>query len=251
VSASAVSLRTYVAIVGLFALAALFATLGAWQVRRADLNRSTRAQFASGAAEATVDLPRELHDDLRFRRVEVRGELVAAPQFLLDNMLHDGVAGYHVLTALRVAGRSEHVLVNRGWVATGGDRRVLPDVDIEGGMRTVVGRLERLPRPGLRLGADDPGDAAAVPVAVLQYPTAAELARRLGQPVYDFEVLLDAAEPDGFVREWQPPGVPPERNVAYAGQWFALCLGALAAAVVMAFRTTLGSPRRGTARRTT
>jgi cytochrome oxidase assembly protein ShyY1 len=94
-----------------------------------------------------------------------------------------------------------------------------------------------LPRPGMRLGADDDGDAGAAPVAVLQYPTAVELARRLEGPVYDFQVLLDAAEPDGFVREWQPPGVPPERNVAYAGQWFALCLGAFAAAVVMAFRT--------------
>lgn len=230
-------MRTYVAIVGLVALAVLFATLGAWQLRRAELNRATRAQFVSGVAEAAVDLPRELDDDLRFRRVEVRGELVAEPQFLLDNMLHDGVAGYHVLTALRVAGRREHVLVNRGWVATGGDRRVLPDVGVSGGVRTVVGRLERLPRPGMRLGADDSSDAAAEPVAVLQYPTAAELARRLGQPVHDFELLLDAADPNGFVREWQPPGVPPERNVAYAGQWFALCLSALAAAVVMAFRT--------------
>ena len=188
--------------------------------------------------EATVDLPRELDEDLRFRRVEVRGELVAEPQFLLDNMLHDGVAGYHVLTALRVAGRSEHVLVNRGWVADGRRsarvarrrHRAATCGPSQAGSSDCLG-------PGMRLGADDASDAAAVPVAVLQYPTAAELARRLGQPVYDFELLLDAAEPDGFVREWQPPGVPPERNVAYAGQWFALCLGAFAAAVVMAFRT--------------
>jgi surfeit locus 1 family protein len=228
--------RTYVAIVALFALAASFAVLGSWQLRRAELNRSTRAQFASGAAEQAVELPRELDDALRFRRVEVRGELVAEPQFLLDNMLHDGVAGYHVLTALRVAGRSEHVLVNRGWVPAGGDRRRLPDVSIDAGPRTVAGRLERLPRPGMRLGGDDAGNAGA-PVAVLQYPTAVELERRLGKPVYDFELLLDAAEPDGFVREWQPPGTPPERNVAYAGQWFALSLGALGVAIVMTFRT--------------
>lgn len=227
-------MRTYVAIVGLFALALLFASLGTWQLRRAELNRATRAQFASGAADNTVDLPRELDDDLRFRRVQVRGELVAAPQFLLDNMLHDGVAGYHVLTALRVAGGSEHVLVNRGWVPAGGDRRILPDLGVDTATRTVAGRLERLPRPGMRLGTTD-GGAAAAPVVVLQYPTAVELERLLERPVYDFELLLDAAEPDGFVREWQAPGVPPERNVAYAGQWFLLSVGALAAAVVMTF----------------
>ncbi len=227
--------RTYVAITGLVVLSVLFASLGTWQLRRAETNRVARAQFQSGASEAIVVLPRVLDDELRFRRVEVRGELVAEPQFLLDNMLHDGVAGYHVLTALRLAGRAEHVLVNRGWVPAGGDRRVLPDVAVDAGERTVAGRLERLPRPGMRLAGDD--SQAGKAVVVLQYPTAAELAELLGQPVYDFELLLDAAEPDGFVREWQAPGVPPERNVGYAGQWFALSLGALAAAVVMAFKT--------------
>ena len=35
-------------------------------------------------------------------------------------------------------------------------------------------------------------------------------------------VLLDAGEPDGYRRQWQAPGLPPMRHVAYAVQWFAL-----------------------------
>jgi surfeit locus 1 family protein len=123
--------RSYVAIFGLFALGVLFASLGTWQLRRAETSRATHAQFDGGATETVLPaLPSELEDGQRFRRVEVYGEFVDRPQFLLDNMLHDGVAGYHVLTALRVPGRREHVLVNRGWVPAGGDRRVLPDVDV-------------------------------------------------------------------------------------------------------------------------
>jgi cytochrome oxidase assembly protein ShyY1 len=39
------------------------------------------------------------------------------------------------------------------------------------------------------------------------------------------------------VREWQAPGVAPERHLAYAGQWLALAIGAVGAALVMTYRT--------------
>jgi surfeit locus 1 family protein len=231
---------TYVAIGGLLALAALFSSLGAWQLRRAETSSATLAQFASGAAEDVLErLPGELDDDVRFHRAEVYGEYVGEPQFLLDNMLHDGVAGYHVLTALRIRGRGERLLVNRGWVPAGGDRRVLPDVSVGAEARTVSGRLERLPRPGMRLGEDA---GAAGTVVVLQYPTAADLARRLEQPVFDYQLLLEPGEPDGFVRDWRAPGVAPERHLSYAGQWLALAVGALAAALVMGVRTLRRKP---------
>jgi surfeit locus 1 family protein len=238
VSTKPATAKAYVAIVGLVLIGVLFASLGAWQLRRAETSRETRAQFDGGSGEAVLAaLPPELDGATRFRKVELRGEYVERPQFLLDNMLHDGAAGYHVLTALRVAGRSEHLLVNRGWVATGGDRRVLPDVAVDGEARSVSGRLERLPRPGLRLGASSEASDGQEDVVVLQYPTAAELARRLDGAVYDYELLLDAGAPDGYVREWQAPGVAPERHIAYAGQWLALAIGAVAAAIVMTYRT--------------
>lgn len=222
------------AVFGLLALAALFAWLGAWQLTRAETSRAALAQFASGAEDRVLArLPLELDDDLRFRRVEIDGEYVAQPQFLLDNMLHEGAAGYQVLTALRVPGTAERVLVNRGWVPAG-ERTVLPDVAVSSGARTVTGRLEHLPRPGMRLGEQALNHGEAV--VVLQYPTAEELAQRLGAPVFDYEVLLEPAAEDGFVRDWKAPGMAPERHLAYAGQWFALGLGALAAAVVIAVK---------------
>ena len=235
------SASTYVAIFGLLAFAALFAALGTWQLERAEASRATVAQFASAAAgDMLASPPRELDDDVRFRRVEIDGEYVTQPQFLLDNMLHEGAAGYQVLTALRVPGVEERVLVNRGWVPAGLDRAILPDVAVDEGSRTVSGRVERLPQPGLRLGeeAADHGE----PTVVLQYPTAAELARRLRAPVFDYELLLDPRADDGFVRDWRAPGLGPERHWSYAGQWWALCVGALAAAIVIAVKAMRRKP---------
>jgi surfeit locus 1 family protein len=73
-------------------------------------------------------------------------------------------------------------------------------------------------------------------VTVVQYPTAADLAGRLGEPLYDYQLLLDGAAPDGFVRDWQPPVLPPERHLSYAGQWLVFAVGALLAAVTIAIK---------------
>jgi surfeit locus 1 family protein len=156
-------------------------------------------------------------------------------------MVRDGAAGYHVLTPLRVHGTAARLLVNRGWVPAGDDRRVLPDVGVGAQMRTVAGRVERLPRPGLRLGADDESGEPKQ-LVVLQYPTVETLANRLGEPVLDYQLLLDAAAPDGYAREWRAPVLAPERHLAYAGQWGALALGAAAAALVIAFQAARRKP---------
>jgi surfeit locus 1 family protein len=139
-----------------------------------------------------------------------------------------------VLTPLKIAASARWLLVNRGWVAAG-DRSTLPDVAIAADTRSVSGRLERLPRPGMRLGTALPAERT-VGAIVVQYPTADELAERLGEPLYDYQLLLDSAAPDGFVRDWQPPVLPPERHLSYAGQWLVFATGALLAAVTIAIK---------------
>jgi surfeit locus 1 family protein len=228
--------RTLLALLGLVSVAAVFAYLGAWQLQRADESRDIAARFAAGADAAPLASPPSVvGDGQRFRRLVVRGSYVAAPQFLLDNMLHDGMAGYHVLTALKVDGASRWLLVNRGWVPVGLDRRILPQVEIGTAPRTVTGRIERLPRPGIELG-EPTATGPAGSVAVVEYPTAEELAEKIGEPLFDYELLLDPGEPDGYVRDWRAPGLGPERHLAYAGQWLLLSAGAAVAAVAMAFR---------------
>ena len=221
--------------------------LGAWQLApRGDEPRDARAvRRAASTDDVLAALPSELDDAERFRRVEVGGEYVAraavpARQHAARRRRRlpraDGVA------RCRVA--RERVLVNRGWVPAGGDRRVLPDVAVAGASRgRVAGRLERLPRPGLAARRRGRRRRSGRRRRRAPIPDGARSSReRLGEPVFDYQLLLDAGAPDGYVREWRAPGVAPERHLAYAGQWLALAIGAAGAAVVMTFRTLRRKP---------
>ena len=233
-SARARLVRLGVAIVGLLALAAACGWLSAWQVRRAAESREVSARFAAAGQAAALDsAPDALTDALRFERVALKGRYVAEPQVLLDGRVHDEATGYEVLTALELPD-GRNVLVDRGWIRGDPDRRVLPDVSVDTDEREVRGRLERLPRPGLKLGESPLVAAGGGPVILALYPTAADIARWLHAPVLDYELLLDADADDGYVRDWQAPVMSPERHLAYAGQWLVFGLGSIAAAVAVA-----------------
>ena len=64
----------------------------------------------------------------------------------------------------------------------------------------------------------------------------------VGAPVLDYQVLLDPTAAAGYVRDWQAPGMAPERHLAYAGQWGLLAVGALAGAVWLAVKTVRRKP---------
>ncbi len=200
---------------------ALFVTLGSWQLSRAHQKEALQAAFdAAGSAAVTV-LPARIPpgDALSTHRVRTEGTFDASHQLLLDNQTRAQVPGYRVWTPLRRADGS-WLIVDRGWVAADPDRGRLPSIDVAGDVREVSGFWRPLPEPGLRL-ASDPCVASGFP-RVVSYPTREQLACVLGAPVADGVMLLDAALPDGYVREWTLPNpVPPARHYAYAAQWFA------------------------------
>ena len=203
----------------------IFAQLGRWQWHRAAEQRARAAAFAAGSAEFTSALgPRSTAELARYIQVRVRGRYDAAHQFLLDNMSHGGRSGYQVLTPLRL-GDGRLLLVNRGWVPLPGGRRdVLPDVSLPGlGQVQISGRLDELPVTGLASGQAVPSADDAWPKRT-SFPTMEQLGAALGETIEARQLLLAAAEPQGFTRDWQasPPGFGPGRYVAYAFQWWAL-----------------------------
>ncbi len=99
---------------------ALFASLGLWQLGRAEQKRSLAADFAGGGP--AIEWRQLPPDAPRYQRVQVRGHYDPAHQFLLDNMSHESVAGLQVLTPLLLDDGSA-VLVNRGWVPWGRNAR--------------------------------------------------------------------------------------------------------------------------------
>jgi len=194
--------------------------LGRWQLDRAAEKRALFAGFSAGAERPPLQaLPdAATAADERYRRIRLRGRYVPDRQLLLDNMIHEGRVGYHVLTPLRT--EDVTVLVNRGWIPAPPRRDVLPDVTVDASPREVAGQLDRLPRPGLELPSEPAVPGAPWPRRLL-FPSTGTIAEQLGEPVAALQVLLDADAPDGYLRDWRPNVSGPNMHIGYAVQWFA------------------------------
>ncbi|MGA2397178.1 MAG: SURF1 family protein [Steroidobacteraceae bacterium] len=225
------------------ALVVALVSLGRWQLHRAEEKRALYALFDSGK-DATRAIDAATPRLPRYQHVDAVGSYDPEHQILIDNMSNaEGRAGYYVVTpfALRGGGR---ILVNRGWVAVGASRAVKPEVAVSTQEREIRGRTDELPRAGMQLGERVPL-APPYPV-VANFPTHAEIAALLRESRWAAAanlVLLDPSEPDGYVRQWQPPGFPPVRHIAYAVQWFSLA----AALTVIYFVTNVRRAGRANA----
>ena len=204
-------------------------------MRRADEKRLLFDSFAAGTdATRAIDLgtPRLP----RYQHIEASGHYDQARQILIDNMVDAGRAGYFVITPFALTGGG-WVLVNRGWVPLGASRAVRPTIPVTSDTRRLRGRADNLPSPGIQMGSRA---TLAPPFPVVAaFPNHAELARLLGESSWTKAadlVLLDPAEPDGYVRSWAPPGFPPMRHIGYAVQWFGLALALLVIYFVTNFR---------------
>jgi surfeit locus 1 family protein len=207
----------------------LFGQLGRWQWHRAEEKRALAAAFVAGDTDFSSELGQRSTAGLaRYTQLRVQGRYEPSHQFLLDNMTHDGRAGYQVLTPFRLEdGRL--LLVNRGWVPLPSGRRDLtPDLSMaDADPVNIGGRIDDLPVAGLALGRVPPSQDAQWPRRT-SFPSMGQLSAALGQGLESRQLLLNPGEPQGYVRDWQNAflGLPPERHVAYAVQWWGL--GALA-----------------------
>jgi surfeit locus 1 family protein len=222
------------------ALIAMLVSLGRWQLHRAQEKRALFDSFAAaGAASRAIDV--QSPPVARYSRVEAVGSYDETRQLLIDNMVEAGRAGYFVITPFALQGGG-WILVNRGWVPLGPTRAARPAIAVAGNLRTIRGRTDNLPSPGIRMGVPAPL-APPYPV-VAAYPTRAEVAQLLQESRWASAgelILLDAGEPNGYVRNWAPPGFPPIRHIGYAVQWFALALALAVIYVVTNFRRTRGA----------
>ena len=202
--------------------------LGVWQLKRADEKRELQAEYDRRAAADPVTIGAQLQEasELRFHRVRVRGEYDARYQLLLDNRIHKGRPGYHVLTLLRIEDSEVRVLVNRGWIELGPNRQQLPAIETVAGVVEVVGVATVPSEHQFILGGLEP--LRATGPTVWQQLDLALYARTVPFKLQPVVILLDAASPaGGFVREWARLDSGIAVHQGYAFQWFALTVALL------------------------
>jgi surfeit locus 1 family protein len=207
--------------------------LGMWQLDRAGQKRNLQVEMDLRLQEPAVPLSPvfESSEALRFRKVIARGRYEPEDQILIDNRVHQGQAGYFVLTPLRLGEGPARVLVNRGWVSLGRDRTALPAIETPPGRVEVTGLAVVPQTDGFHLGgAKPPGDGWH---PVWQYLDLDLYRDSVAYPVQPIVILLDPTSPSGgFVRQWARPDAGIATHQGYAFQWFSLAV-ALAAIYIL------------------
>ncbi|MEK7735090.1 MAG: SURF1 family protein, partial [Pseudomonadota bacterium] len=133
--------RRWAPTVAVLLLLPAFIAAGCWQLDRADQKRRLQDEYdtRTRGPVLAIDAALRVAEDLRYHRVQARGVYEPERQVLLENRVHRGRPGYHVITPLRIDGGETRVLVNRGWVAIGEGRDRLPSVDAPAGLQQVSG----------------------------------------------------------------------------------------------------------------
>ena len=197
--------------------------LGNWQLSRAQEKDSRQERLDRLSQEPPVVLPpvEVKLEDIQYRQVEAHGEYVPEHAIYLDNKIYRGVAGYHLVTPLRIGTSSMHVLVNRGWAPADRDRSKLPVVPLPPGPVTVSGIATTAMQKTLELSQDMVAGRVWENLDIDRYRAATGLAL---QPVM---ILQTNDVPDGLVRQWPRPDSGSGKNLGYAVQWFAMALAVL------------------------
>ena len=207
-----------------FAGLCLFISLGLWQLERAtykdDIKLRFEArldadyrQFSAGDSASEPDW-----SEMEFRKLILQGQYDPGQSMLIDNRIHKGEAGYHVLTPFKLNGGDNIVLVNRGWVALGNSRDQLPLIKepaVDGMIRGIVS----IPRSGgFRMGKVSLSDEWP---QVIPFVDIDAMQVQFQNHLLPMTLWLDPEQAGYYRRHWNPVWADPEKSRAYAWQWFA------------------------------
>ncbi len=210
---------------------ALFYSLGVWQLERADEKKRLAGQITQRLSQQTlvldqVNIDQLKHSDVAYRLVELTGQFETQDQFFVDNKKHNGRAGYHVITPFKIYNSQQRILVNRGWVDSGGNRQILPDVLTHMETVTLTGRLSSPVIAHFRPGISQPAESLG---GIWLYIDLNYFASLSGTSVVPYILLLNKDNQYGFVRDWPKFKANTEMHTGYAIQWFAFALFSLLA----------------------
>lgn len=197
---------------------ALTVSLGQWQLDRAGMKEERAERFVRLSQQPPIHIgSRQLDaEQLNFRRVSARGEWLTEYAVFLDNQVRKGQVGYFVYMPLRLVGEEMCILVNRGWVAAGNDRKRLPEIKSQRGSIEVNGNAQLPSAHFKELGTTYREGRIWENLTIERY---SEWSGLKLQPIVIWQT--ENTE-DGLAREWISPDSGADRNRAYAFQWFAL-----------------------------
>ena len=194
--------------------AILFFSLGLWQIERGQSKENILKEFENNITKSPTYLNK---DSNKWDRVFVEGTWISSKQIYIDNVIYGGMAGYKVLTPLKIKETNELILVDRGWIKQNEYRGNLPDISINEDSVTVTGILE-LPELGLVLSDNIVTDSWP---KVSQTKNLNVLANEYNQTIYPMILLADPVLKNSLEYiKIVPTNMTPVKHYGYSAQWF-------------------------------
>ncbi len=218
---------------------AICLSLSHWQSGRVEEKKALEARYQQMQQAPALDLNNYIasHEDapnslseLIWQPIKVRGEFLQDQQFLLDSQSYRGQAGYNVISPLQLEGRSEFVLVNRGWIPAGPDRKIVPKIPklTEGNL--IQGQLAK-PNPAL------PGfEAIDINERVQLFVDIDAISAKLAAPVLPMLIQLDERALGELPREWPKYQAKIEMHEFYVAHWLIAAVIALLIYIYFGFK---------------
>ncbi|MGB4813334.1 MAG: SURF1 family protein [Methylophilaceae bacterium] len=197
----------------------LFIKLGLWQYQKATLKQQIQAQYALNAKDELTQLPKRNEDlsELQYKKVRLYGQYDLEHQILIDNQIEADQAGFYVITPLKLEGRSDAVLINRGWIAGLANRNAVPE------FKTPTVRLEitgQLWLPNKKIFTLETPEQKQAETKVWQYLDVDRYQKIIPNLLPVIIKLDEKSQAGGFVRHWDIPASKIASNLGYAYQWF-------------------------------
>lgn len=196
-------------------------SLGFWQLDRAEQKRQIESAVLN-AQQAPVLLVDNLKDllDKEHYQVLLNGHYDNDKQFIYDNQIVNGTAGYYVLTPFVLNNNTSAILVNRGFVPWYNDRAKLANINIGIDKATIkVSLIKPKQRIKLKHQSIDP----TFPI-LIQSLDMNKLSKLSNYQIIPMIAQLDVDQKDGFFRKWQPFYGSVNKHLGYAVQWFLMAL---------------------------
>jgi surfeit locus 1 family protein len=231
----------WVPTIAAFATIALCLTAASWQHRRMHEKEALQQEISAAASAPAVPLPPTVTDwpRWRFRTVTLKGEFDARHQILIDNVQHAGRVGFGVVTPF-VLDDGRTVLIDRGFVAGGATRAILPSPPVPQGAVTLKGRVDL---PSLRYVELGP---SVLPTGALwQHVDPQKFSQATGIRVLPIVIRSVGPPGEGLVEDDTLPDTGIDKHLSYMMQW--LTFAAMAAGLWLWFTVRPWLRHRSTA----
>ena len=194
--------------------------LGFWQLEREQEKLTLQRVYEVRQQSEAVNLESlDPGEDLQYMPVVMSGVYDNDHNFLLDNKIYEGQAGFEVLTPFHTE-QGERVIVNRGWIAQNAYRDILPDIEAVDDQIELRGAVYVPLGEQFMLGEETPGQGWP---RIIQSLDMQNMASALNQhALFPYTVRLDAFSPGVYLRNWPVITTTPEKHRGYAIQWFTM-----------------------------